>query len=160
MTLSMGIIKIEVKVPELTRAIAEFKANRLKSLESLSDEVKSAVMGVFDKLLHAEMTMFLGRPDQHDNKRNGYQDREYALKGVGAVRIRMPVDRKRRLAPKVAAELGWQAGSVSAWVIVASGRTNRRFSRMEPLNNCASWVTKPMRSRKPSISISSSRVPL
>jgi transcriptional regulator with XRE-family HTH domain len=36
------------------------------------------------------------------------------------------VDRKRRLARKVAAELGWQAGSVSAWVIVASGRTNRR----------------------------------
>lgn len=35
-------------------------------------------------------------------------------------------DRKRRLAPKVAAELGWQAASVSSWLIVAPGRTNRR----------------------------------
>jgi len=36
------------------------------------------------------------------------------------------VDRKRRLARNVASEVGWHAESVSAWVIVASGRTNRR----------------------------------
>jgi hypothetical protein len=34
-------------------------------------------------------------------------------------------DRKRRLARKVAADLGWEALTVSAWVIVAAGRTNR-----------------------------------
>ena len=39
---------------------------------------------------------------------------------------------------------------------VASGRTKRRFSRIEPENSWASWVTKPMRSRRPSISTSSS----
>lgn len=39
------------------------------------------------------------------------------------------LDRKRRLAPRIAAELGWpvtKAASTSAWVIVAEGRTNRR----------------------------------
>ncbi len=35
------------------------------------------------------------------------------------------VDRKRRLARNVARERGWDAGSVSVWVIVAAGRTNR-----------------------------------
>jgi hypothetical protein len=36
------------------------------------------------------------------------------------------VDRKRRLAARVARERGWDAASVSCWVIVAQGRTNRR----------------------------------
>lgn len=34
-------------------------------------------------------------------------------------------DRKRRLARKVAEDLGWEPVSVSGWVIVAAGRTNR-----------------------------------
>lgn len=36
------------------------------------------------------------------------------------------LDRKRRLAPKIAAERGWIAGAVGVWVILADGRTNRR----------------------------------
>jgi hypothetical protein len=36
------------------------------------------------------------------------------------------LDRKRRLARKIATERGWHATTVSCWVIVAAGRTNRR----------------------------------
>jgi transcriptional regulator with XRE-family HTH domain len=36
------------------------------------------------------------------------------------------MDRKRRLARRVAADRGWAATSVSSWLIVESGRTNRR----------------------------------
>lgn len=95
MTLSMGIVKVEVKMPELTRALEEFKNNRLRAFEFLSAEVKSSVINTFNQLLNAEMTLFLGQADQVCNKRNGYQDREYALKGIGSLRLRMPVDRKR-----------------------------------------------------------------
>ena len=35
------------------------------------------------------------------------------------------VDRKRRLAPEVVAPFGWEPATVSVWVIVADGRTNR-----------------------------------
>jgi len=92
----MGIVKIEVKIPELTKALEEFKQNRLRSLEVITSEVKSAVSSTLNQLLHAEMALFLGSPDQDDNKRNGYQEREYALKGVGSLRIRVPIDRKRK----------------------------------------------------------------
>ena len=34
-------------------------------------------------------------------------------------------DRKRRLARQIAKERGWEAATVSSWVIVAGGRTNR-----------------------------------
>jgi len=36
------------------------------------------------------------------------------------------LDRKRRVAPKVASERGWDPVTVSAWLIVADSRTNRR----------------------------------
>jgi transcriptional regulator with XRE-family HTH domain len=36
------------------------------------------------------------------------------------------LDRKIRLATKVATERGWQPATVSAWLVVADGRTNRR----------------------------------
>jgi len=36
------------------------------------------------------------------------------------------VDRKRRLGPRIVANLGWAPATVSVWVIVGDGRTNRR----------------------------------
>ena len=36
------------------------------------------------------------------------------------------IDRKRRLAQRVARERGWEPATVSVWVIVSAGRTNRR----------------------------------
>jgi hypothetical protein len=36
------------------------------------------------------------------------------------------LDRKVRLAAKVAAERGWQPATVSAWLVIAEGSTNRR----------------------------------
>jgi transcriptional regulator with XRE-family HTH domain len=36
------------------------------------------------------------------------------------------LDRKRRVAPKVAEERGWEPQTASTWLIVTTGRTNRR----------------------------------
>jgi hypothetical protein len=36
------------------------------------------------------------------------------------------LDRKRRLAPKIAVERGWRPAAVGTWVILTEGRTNRR----------------------------------
>src|SRR5687768_13903990 len=36
------------------------------------------------------------------------------------------LDRKRRLAPGIAASRGWQAEHVGVWVVLAESRTNRR----------------------------------
>lgn len=91
----MGIIKLEVSLPEAVKTIEGFRKNRAVTLDAIGAEIKSAVSGVFNQLLRSEMTLFLGEPEQTNNKRNGYYEREYALKGVGCIRIRMPIDRKR-----------------------------------------------------------------
>lgn len=94
MQVSMGIIKIEVSLPEAVQAIEEFGQNRARAFEAISTELRSAVGGAINTLLHTEMTLFLGKPEQSSNKRNGYKERDYALKGVGCIRLRMPQDRK------------------------------------------------------------------
>lgn len=95
MNFRMGIIKVEIKVPELVQALESFKENRTTALEALTNEIRHGVSDFFNAVLQTEMDLFLGRPDQSSNKRNGFREKEYALKGVGCLRIRMPTDRKR-----------------------------------------------------------------
>lgn len=101
MQFNMGIIKVEIKIPELVKAIETFKENRLSALEHLTQEVREGVSHMVNQLLQAEMDLFLGQADQAGNKRNGYQEREYAMKGVGCIRVRMPVDRKRNFSSQI-----------------------------------------------------------
>ncbi len=81
-------------MPEAVQAVEEFRRNRVQAFEAITSELKSAVGGAINHLLQTEMSLFLGKPDQVGNKKNGFKDREYALKGVGCIRIRMPQDRK------------------------------------------------------------------
>lgn len=94
--LDMGIIKVELNLSELHQALEGFRRNRLKAFESLTREVRLAVSQMFNQLLSAEISLFLGKPDQTGNKRNGYEERSYLLKGIGGIQVRMPVDRKRQ----------------------------------------------------------------
>ena len=93
--LDMGIIKVEVNLSELTSQLEEFRRNRLKAFEAITHDLRSAVSNTMNQLLKAEMEIFLGKPDQTGNKKNCYTEREYIFKGIGGIRIRMPVDRKR-----------------------------------------------------------------
>ena len=93
----MSVIRLEVKIPEIRKALETFASGRKKALEVLSSEFRNAVSTTFNQLMNAEIELFLGMPEQSDNKRNGYHpEREYALKGIGCIRIRMPKDRRGR----------------------------------------------------------------
>ncbi len=92
----MGLIKIEVNVAEIRNEISRTIRNRTKIFEDIAKDVQVAVGGVISEFMNAEMTLFLGEPDQVENSRNGYESKEYSLKGIGAVRLKIPVDRKRK----------------------------------------------------------------
>jgi putative transposase len=94
--LDMGIIKVEVNLPELKEVITNLKEKRNELFELLTTELRSAASHAITQLMNAEMTFFLGKSEELSNKRNGYEIKNYALKGVGSVQIRVPVDRKRR----------------------------------------------------------------
>jgi len=90
----MSVIKLEVRLSEVTQALEAFASHRKQALEQLSYQMKELVSTTFNQLMNAEMDLFLGQPDQAGNKRNGYREREYTLKGIGTLRIRVPKDRR------------------------------------------------------------------
>ena len=92
----MSIIKFQVNVPEAVRSISQFRDNRLKAFSQLSEDIRHSVEESINVLLNLEMSIFLGQPDQADNKRNGHKQRDFTLKGIGTVRINYPQDRKSR----------------------------------------------------------------
>jgi putative transposase len=92
----MSIIKFQVSVPEAVKAIAKFKEDRLRALDQLSEDVRLTVGDTLNHLLNLEMSLFLGEADQADNKRNGFRERDYTIKGIGTVRLNLPKDRKAR----------------------------------------------------------------
>jgi transposase-like protein len=86
----------------MVKVLEAFAINRRKALEALTREVSLGVSDAINQLLNAEIDIFLGQPSEQDNKRNGYQpEREYALKGLGCVRIRAPKDRLGRFESNV-----------------------------------------------------------
>jgi hypothetical protein len=96
MKLHMGIIKVEIKIPELVKAVELFQKNNQKLFEVITSEIKSSVSQTVNQLLETELDLFLGQADQSNNKRNGFYEREFAIKNIGCVRIRMPKELKRR----------------------------------------------------------------
>jgi len=98
----MSVVKLEIRIPEVVKVLEAFASNRRKALESLSREISVGVGDIVNQLMHAEIDIFLGQPSEKDNKRNGYHpEREYALKGLGCIRIRSPKDRLGRFESKV-----------------------------------------------------------
>ncbi len=97
----MSIVKIEIKMPELVKAVDQFKKNRLQALEQITNEFKSSISQTFTQILEAELELFLGQDDQINNKKNGYYEKEYSLKNIGAVKIKIPKDRQRKFSSSI-----------------------------------------------------------
>ena len=90
----MSVIKFEINIPEAVKAVSKFHENRKMALESLSQEIKQSIGKAFSRLLNTEMALFIGKAEQNGNKRNGYKEKDYTLKGVGTIRVNIPQDRK------------------------------------------------------------------
>ena len=97
----MSIVKFQVSVPEAVKAINQFRENRVKAFEYLSEEIRLTFESTVNQLLSLEMEIFLGEADQADNKKNGHKDRDYTFKGIGTLRIKMPQDRKSQFTSSI-----------------------------------------------------------
>jgi putative transposase len=62
---------------------------------------RDAMREGLERVMDAEIALFLGRPEEAENKRNGYVTRSFAIKGIGELQLRVPRDRKGRFATNV-----------------------------------------------------------
>jgi putative transposase len=93
MRIWMPIVKLEVDLSEIRLLLQHFQENRRKGIQRLTYELRRQVSDTINHLLDTEFTVFIGSPDQRTNKKNGYKERTYAIKGIGSIQVRVPRDR-------------------------------------------------------------------
>jgi putative transposase len=92
-------MKLEISVPEVVEVFKEIQEQPEKVFEMIRVDMRETVGQYLTQLMRAELTDFLGRQpyerDQKDcNHRNGTYERNFALKGIGQVKVNVPRDRK------------------------------------------------------------------
>lgn len=101
---AMGIIKIEISVPELKEALEEVEKTRKLFFEDLSRSLGEAAKSAIDQAMGLEIALFLGQKGQESNKRNGYRSRNFLLKGLGGITLSVPKDRRNEFKSKLIPE--------------------------------------------------------
>ena len=66
-----------------------------------NQRMRTAMTATLERVMQAEIELFLGERAEAGNKRNGYVTRTYGIKGVGQVRVRVPRDRLGRFTSAV-----------------------------------------------------------
>jgi len=92
-------MKVEVSVPEVVSIFKEIQEGPEKLFEMIRFDIRETVGEYLTAMMNAELTHFLGRePYERSSKdvdhRNGSYERNFTLKGIGQVEVKVPRDRK------------------------------------------------------------------
>jgi putative transposase len=92
-------MKIDVSVTEVVELFKEIQKTPEKLFEMMRLDIREIAGEYLSSLMNAELTIHLGR-DRYErcrievNHRNGSYPRQFTLKGIGEVGVRIPRDRK------------------------------------------------------------------
>ena len=93
-------MKLEISVAEVVRVIKEVQQQPGKVLEMIKADMPKAVGGYLREVMQLELTRFPGRKPyeraevKESNHRNGSYSRNFTLKGIGEVGVKVPRDRQ------------------------------------------------------------------
>ena len=103
---SVPMIEISGNLPETKEIFSEVMRSPEKMFELLEIDLKAIAERSVCELLKAELSSFLGRENYErangeNNHRNGYYDKNYAVKNVGDLHLKIPRDRKGKFQSKL-----------------------------------------------------------
>ena len=99
-------MKVEIRVAEVVSIFKEIQKQPEKVFEMIRVEIRKSVGRYLSKMMEMELTDFLGRKpyergEGDTNHRNGSYDRNFTLKGIGKVEVKVPRDRKGKFKTQV-----------------------------------------------------------
>lgn len=99
-------MRMELRVTEVVDLINQIRHEPESLFEMIRANVQETVGQYLSKLMDVELTHFLGRGryercEGERNHRNGSYPREFALKGIGEVAVKVPRDRKSEFKTEV-----------------------------------------------------------
>ena len=91
-------MKVEISVSEIVEVFKEIQEQPGKILEMVRADMPKVVGEYLSEIMQVELTRFLGRKpyermEELANHRNGSYPRNFALKGIGEVAVKVPRDR-------------------------------------------------------------------
>lgn len=95
------LMKLVVKVHDVVELVKRFEASPATAMRELGEHVRQGAKEVLERVMDAEITLFLGQDGEVSNKRNGFVTRTFTFKGLGAIEVRVPRDRLGRFESKV-----------------------------------------------------------
>jgi putative transposase len=95
------LMKLIVKVQDIVSLAKRFETSPRSALQEVAGHMRSGAREVLERVMDAEIELFLGRATEVGNKRNGYTSRSFAWKGLGTIEVRVPRDRAGRFASSV-----------------------------------------------------------
>jgi putative transposase len=92
-------MKVEISVHEIVEIFKEIQEQPEKLFEMIRFDIRETVGQYLTAMMNAELTHFLGRAPYKRGQgqvdhRNGSYDRDFTLKGIGEVQVKVPRDRK------------------------------------------------------------------
>ena len=100
-TAGKKLMKLVVRIADVLALAKRFEESPAKAMREVVEQASLAIRETLEKVMEAEVTLFMGQPAERENKRNGYVTRSYGIKGVGTISLRVPRDRKGRFASNV-----------------------------------------------------------
>lgn len=101
MSIRKTLMKLVVKVQDVVELVKRFETSPATAMRELGEHVREGARQVLERVMDAEITLFLGQGAETANKRNGYVTRTFAFKGLGTMEVRVPRDRAGRFESKV-----------------------------------------------------------
>ncbi len=94
-------MKVVVKIGDVVALARRFETSPAEAMKELSNQVRIGIGEALERLLATEIELFLGEEAERGNKRNGYVQRTFGIKGIGELQIRVPRDREGRYESKI-----------------------------------------------------------
>jgi putative transposase len=99
-------MKMDISVAEVMELINEIRQKPDSLFEMIRADVKENVGQYLSELMETELSGFLGRSryeraEGESNHRNGSYGRQFTLKGIGKVKVKVPRDRKGEYSTQV-----------------------------------------------------------
>lgn len=110
MELGEALMKIVVKLGDVVALAKRFREALGAAMAEVATEVRAVVADTLERVMNAEIDLVLGAAADTENKRNGYRERSFAIKGIspyaeapaqlGAARQPTAVSPRARGAPR------------------------------------------------------------
>ena len=95
------LMKIVVRIADAVELAAKIEQSPTLAIQEIVQQVRDGFRDVLEQVMSAELDLFLGNHAELGNKRNGYTTRNFAIKGVGSLQLRVPRDRAGKFSTKL-----------------------------------------------------------